>query len=332
MMRSAISTLLMALAIAPAAHAQGASAAGATATETVPQRLSLAELRKRYQKPGDRYIDVGGVELRYRDEGKGPVLLLLHGSRSTLNAWDGVTARLKDRYRIIRYDFAPTGLSGPVSDAALKAIGAPENVPLGILDKLGVDKAIVVGVSSGGTLGYYLAAAHPERVSALVLSNTPSDPVPNLKVELTPALQAAVDKFKRTGVEGIDFWTEYLRGLYGEPARVKPGLAEYYYTINLRQKEPNQLSLLALTANNEKTMANLRAVKAPTLILWGMRDHVLKPENGQALYGYLTGAKSRSFVALDDVGHYPPMESPERIADLIDTYLRDGLNLFKAAK
>jgi pimeloyl-ACP methyl ester carboxylesterase len=330
MIRSAISALLMTLAIVPATHAQ--TGPTAAASEAVPQRLSVAELRKRFQKPGDRYIDIKGVELRYRDEGKGPVLLLLHGSRSTLNAWDGVTARLKNRYRIIRYDFAPTGLSGPVSDEALKAIGAPENVPLAILDRLGIDKAIVVGVSSGGTLGYYLAAAHPERVEALVLSNTPSDPVPNLKVELTPALQAAVDKFKRTGVEGMDFWTEYLRGLYGEPARMKPGLADYYYTINLRQKEPNQLGLLALTANNEKTMANLKAVKAPTLILWGMRDHVLKPENGQALYNYLTGAKSRSFVALADVGHYPPMESPERIADLIDAWLNDGLNFRKGPK
>jgi pimeloyl-ACP methyl ester carboxylesterase len=323
----------MALAIVPAVHAQGAPAAAAAAsTEAVPQRLSVAELRKRYQKPGDRYVDVGGVELRYRDEGKGPVLLLLHGSRSTLNAWDGVTARLKDRYRIIRYDQPPTGLSGPLSDAARKAVGSPEGLVRGFLDKLGVAKATVVGVSSGGTAGYYFAAAYPDRVEALVLSNTPSDPVPNLKVTNPPKLEAAVQNFKRTGVEGMDFWTEYLTFLYGEPGRMKPGLPEYYYTINLRQKEPNQLGLHALTANAETTMARLAAVKAPTLILWGMRDQVLKPENGQALYGYLTGAKSRSFIALDDVGHYPPMESPERIADLIDAYLRDGLNLPKGAK
>jgi pimeloyl-ACP methyl ester carboxylesterase len=329
MKRYAITTLLMATTITPAAHAQ--SAPSVTTTEAVPQRLSLAELRKRYQKPGDHYIDISGVELRYRDEGKGPVLLLLHGSRSTLNAWDGVTARLKDRYRVIRYDQPPTGLSGPLSDAARAAIGSPEGLVRGFLDKLGVDKVIVVGVSSGGTAGYYFAAAYPDRVEALVLSNTPSDPVPNLKVETPPKLQAAVDKFKRTGVEDMDFWSEYLASLYGEPSRIKPGLIDYYYSVNLRQTEPNQLGLHALTTNGN-TMARLAAVKAPTLILWGMRDYVLKPENGQALYSYLTGAKSRSFVALDDVGHYPPMESPERIADLIDTYLRDGLNFRKGPK
>ncbi|MEC3947475.1 alpha/beta fold hydrolase [Sphingobium sp. HWE2-09] len=330
MMRYAIPTLLMAMAVVPAAQAQGAPSA--PSAEAVPQRLTLAELRKRYQKPGDRYVNVSGVDIRYRDEGKGPVLLLLHGSRSTLNAWDGVTARLKDRYRIVRYDQPPTGLSGPLSDAARAAIGSPEGLVRGFLDKLGVDKVIVVGVSSGGTAGYYFAAAYPDRVEALVLSNTPSDPVPNLKVKTPPKLEAAVEKFKRTGVEGLDFWTEYLASLYGEPSRIKPGLIDYYYNINLRQKEPNMLGLYALTANADVTMARLAAVKAPTLILWGMRDHVLKPENGQALYGYLTGAKSRSFVALDDVGHYPPMESPERIADLIDTYLRDGLNFRKSPK
>ncbi|MET0364092.1 MAG: alpha/beta hydrolase [Sphingobium sp.] len=310
---------LLAVAATPVAVAQDVAA---TAAPSVPHRLSLAELRKRYQKPGDRYMTVGGVELRYRDEGKGPVLLLLHGSRSTLNHWDGVAARLKGRYRIIRYDQPPTGLSGPVTDAALKVVGSPEGLVLGVLDKLGIAKATLVGVSSGGTLAYYFAAAHPERVDALVLSNTPSDPVPNLKVVNPPALDAAVADFKRTGIESRDFWREYLTFLYGEPGRLTPDKIDYYYTINLRENEPNARGLHALTANAETTMARLSAVKASTLILWGMRDPVLKPGNGQALFGYLTGAKSRSFVALEDVGHYPPMEVPDRIADLIDAYLR----------
>jgi len=63
----------------------------------------------------------------------------------------------------------------------------------------------VVGVSSGGTLGYYFAATYPDRVDALVLSNTPSDSVARFMVKNSPGLDAALAEFKRTGVEGRDF-------------------------------------------------------------------------------------------------------------------------------
>jgi pimeloyl-ACP methyl ester carboxylesterase len=290
--------------------------------DTAPVRLTLAELRHRYQAPGDRYVTVGGVELRYRDEGKGPVLLLLHGSRSTLNAWDGVTARLKDRYRVLRFDQPPTGLSGPLSDAARQAIGSPEALVAGFLDKLGVTKANVFGVSSGGTLGYYFAATYPDRVDALILANTPSDPVGATKLASTPAIDAALAAAKRNGYEGRDFWSAYLGFLYGDPKRLKPGTVDYYYTTNLRVAEANPFGLHALTSNNAATLAHLHGVRAPVLILWGMRDKVLAGATaGRALEHYLTAAKSVSFVALDSVGHYPPMESPERVADLVDAYL-----------
>lgn len=290
--------------------------------DTAPVRLTLTELRHRYQAPGDRYVTVGGVELRYRDEGKGPVLLLLHGSRSTLNAWDGVTARLKGRYRILRFDQPPTGLSGPLSDAARKAVGSPEALVAGFLDALGVTKASVFGVSSGGTLGYYFAATYPGRVDALILANTPSDPVGATKIASTPAIDTALVAAKRNGYEGRDFWSAYLGFLYGDPHRMKPGTVDYYYTTNMRVTEANPFGLHALTSNAAATLAHLHAVRAPVLILWGMRDQVLPGETaGRALERYLTGAKSVSFVALDSVGHYPPMESPERVADLVDAYL-----------
>ncbi|PEQ11402.1 hypothetical protein B2G71_17780 [Novosphingobium sp. PC22D] len=215
----------------------------------VPRRLSLAELRERFGSPEDKYVTVKGVELRYRDEGEGPVLLLLHGSRSTIRAWDGVAARLKDRYRVVRFDMPPTGLSGPLSDEAVAAVGSPENLVAGFLDALGIDKANVAGMSSGGTLSYYFAAGYPDRVENLILANTPSNPVPTLKVETPPALAAAIARFKQTGIEGMDFWSNYLGGLYGEKDRLDPDLVEYYYETNLRVNEPNPRGLHALTAN-----------------------------------------------------------------------------------
>lgn len=319
MMRS---MLLAACALGLAAVPGAALAKQDKSAAATVKRVSLAELRKSHGAPDDRYVTVKGVELRYRDEGTGPVLLLNHGSRSTLNAWDGVTARLKDRYRIVRFDIPPTGLSGPLSDEAKKAVGSPEGLVAGFLDALGIDKANVAGVSSGGTLSYYFAAAYPDRVENLILSNTPSNPVPELKVETPADLEAATERAKRTGVEDMDYWSAYLGSLYGVKSRLKPETVKYYYETNLRIAEPNPRGLHALTANKDVTMAYLAKVKAPVMLVWGMRDYVLPPVQGRDLESYLVNARSRSFVALDSVGHYPPMESPEAVADLIDAYIR----------
>ena len=315
----AAAAVLSATLVAPA-HAAPAPAKA----EAVPARVSLADLRKRFGKPGDKYVTIKGVELRYRDEGPrtGPVLLLNHGSRSTLNQWDGVTAYLKGRYRIVRFDMPANGLSGSLSDAAKAAVGSPEALVDGFLDALKIDKVNIAGVSSGGTLSYYFAAAHPERVENLILSNTPSNAVPNLKVTTPPDLAAATTRFKQTGIEGVDFWTAYLGSLYGVRSRMPASLPAYYYEINLRVKEPNVTGLHALTANADKTMAQLARVKVPVMLIWGMRDYVLPAEQGHDLEKYLVNAQSRSFVALDTVGHYPPMESPEAFADLMDAFIR----------
>jgi len=287
----------------------------------VPARATLDQLRARYQRSGDHYLDLDGVSIRYRDEGHGPALVLLHGSRSTLDSWDGVVARLKSHYPIIRFDQPPTGLSGPVSDAALKEIGSPEAVVAGVMDALHVDHATIAGTSSGGTLAYYFAATYPKRVDALILSNTPADDVGTLKPASTPALDAAIARFKATGVEGRDFWQAYLTDLYGDPSRITPQLVDYFYGISLRTIEPNRYKLHALTSDVAATADHLHRVTAPVLILWGMRDPVLLPAAEHVLTARLDQAKSVSTIELSDVGHYPPLEVPARYAALIDAYL-----------
>lgn len=290
-------------------------------TSGVNHPLTLAELRQRYGAPGDRYANLGGVEVRYRDEGSGPVLLLLHGSSSTLNSWDGVVARLKGRYRIIRFDQPPLGLSGHLSDEAIKTVGQPEALVARLLDELRIRSVSVFGTSSGGTMAYYFAATYPDRVDNLILSNTPADPVHNDKIPVSPALAAEMARAKQLGYRDLEYWRVYLSFLYGEPRRLTPETIAYYQGTNMRTPEANQFGLHALTIHNETTMARLKAVRAPVLILWGMRDPVLPPPAGKALYRYLANAVSRSFVAMETVGHYPPLESPVATADLVDAYL-----------
>ncbi|MET0245530.1 MAG: alpha/beta hydrolase [Sphingomonas sp.] len=309
---------LISLVAALCAVATGAAAQPAPAPSPVP----LAELRAKLASPADSYLKIaGGVELRYRDEGKGPVLLLLHGSRSTLSSWDPVVAKLVKHYRVVRFDQPPQGLSGPLTKDAIAAVGSPEDMVRQFLDALKIDRVSVLGTSSGGTLAYYFAATYPDRVNGLVLSNTPSDPVNGLKPVLTPEMTAANARAKANGLEDRPYWRTYFEWLWGDKGRITEDQVSAYFNYNLRGIDANYTGLQALTANREVTMARLAGVKAPVLIIWGMRDPVLPPYLGEKLDGYLANARTRSFVALEDVGHYPPVEVPDRYARLVLAWL-----------
>lgn len=141
---------------------------GAVAQDVAKPYLTLEQLREKYQDRQSRYTTIGGMEVHYKDEGKGPVLLLVHGSSSTMKTWDAMAPLLRKNYRVIRYDVPGVGLSGDVPDQAVATI-KPEAIAEQLLAQLGVTKVTVIGVSSGGTLGSFLAAKRPDLVERLII-------------------------------------------------------------------------------------------------------------------------------------------------------------------
>jgi pimeloyl-ACP methyl ester carboxylesterase len=300
-----------------------ASAASAQTQPPAPAAhsdwLSLKDLRAKYADPAGRIAMIDGLEVYYKDEGQGPVLLMIHGSVSTLHTWDGEVARLKSHFRIIRFDIPPQGLSGPVSDEAVARV-RPVDIPEGLLEKLHVTRATVIGVSSGGTMAVQLAAKRPDLVERLILSDAPSDPVVTTHLQESPALRTEEAAAKATGFHSMGFWNAFFDFFGGDPKRITPALRQQYYDMNRRGPEPNLISLDAKVADHAAAVEAMAKVRAPTLLLWGGRDPLLPPAAAHALMGYLTGAEV-SLIIMPDVGHYPPLEVPERFADGIEAYI-----------
>jgi pimeloyl-ACP methyl ester carboxylesterase len=298
----------------------GAPAGAQTVAAVHPEWLTLQQLRAKYADPAGRIARIKGVEVYYKDEGAGPVLLMIHGSNSTLRTWDVEVERLKSRYRIIRFDIPPQGLSGPVSDAAVARL-RPVDIPEGLLDQLHVTRATVIGVSSGGTLAVALAAKRPELVERLILSDAPSDPVVVTGLKRPQALLDQEAVLKATGFKTRAFWDAFFDFFGGDPRRITPELRQQYYDMNRRGPEPNLLSLDAKVSDDHAgAVETMAKVRAPTLLLWGGKDPLLPPSAAHALMGYLTGAQV-SLIILPDVGHYPPLEAPVRFAEGIEAYI-----------
>ena len=131
-----------------------------------------AEALARYGGAPSQFVEIDGTRLHYRDEGQGPVLVLLHGSRANLQQWDGWVGQLGSRFRIIRVDAFAHGLTGA---DGMRDYSAERQLKLldALLQRLGVERFVLGGTSGGATEAVRYTALHPERVEKLVLSTVP---------------------------------------------------------------------------------------------------------------------------------------------------------------
>ena len=309
----------------PITGAFAQTAANAPDSPTTP-RLTVAQLRAKYGDKQSRYMAVKGMEIHYKDEGprRAPVLLMIHGSQSSLRTWDRITTLMKKRYRIIRLDIPGYGLSSSATDEAAKTV-QPVEVVEGLLDGLGVKTvAATVGVSSGGTMAMYLAAKRPELVERLILSNTPSDPVDTSHLVPSPGFKAAQDRARQTGYQDLDFWDQYLSFFSGDPARISAKTKAEYWDFNRRGPEKYPVAMVARIGDGKQATIEMARITTPTFLVWGSGDPLLPEAAVTAITRYLKNAPI-SKVLMPDVGHYPPLEVPDRFARWIETYVEAGV-------
>lgn len=323
-----LKVLLSALLLAPAASSSpvlAQMAANAPDSPATP-RLTVAQLRAKYADRQSRYITVKGMEIHYKDEGprKAPVLLMIHGSQSSLRTWDRITLLLKKRYRVIRFDIPGYGLSSPATDEAAANV-KPLEVTEGLIEGLGIRKiAAAVGVSSGGTMAMYLAAKRPELVERLILSNTPSDPVDTSHMVQTPGFLAAQDRARQTGYQDFDFWDQYLSFFAGDAGRISKRTRMEYWDFNRRSPEKHPIAMVARIGDGKQAAVEMAKITAPTFLVWGSGDPLLPEAAVNAITRYLQNA-TISKVLMPDVGHYPPLEVPDRFARWVETYVEAGV-------
>lgn len=315
--------VLASLAAPVSAHIQDPPAASA---DMVPgDILSLAELRARYADAQSRYVTIKGIELHYKDEGTGEVLLLLHGSQSTMRTYDRIAARLKGRYRVIRLDLPSYGLSADIPDD-VAASTKPVEIVEGFVDQLKLKQLSVAGVSSGGTMAAFLAAKRPELVTRLILSNMPSDRYSAGHLVLPESFIAAQKRFAAAKRHDRNFWYEYLRYFAGDPARMTDEIIAEYDEFGRRADDPNRLALIAQVGDGVAAQAEFGKVTAQVLLIWGTADPLLPESAAKALAGHLPKA-TVSQILLPDVGHYPPLEVPERFADIMTVWLEQAASI-----
>jgi pimeloyl-ACP methyl ester carboxylesterase len=152
----------------------------------------------------------------------------------------------------------------------------------------------------------------------------PSDPVETAQLVQPQKFLDAQQRVKETGLQDEIFWDAFMDYFSGVPARISPALRQEYFDMNRRVPEKNLIKLVARVADNAVTSQLLGSITQPVLLIWGTADPLLPAAAADRLAFYLKAAPI-SRVLLPDVGHYPPLEVPERFADITVTYLEQVL-------
>ena len=269
--------------------------------------LSRAAAEAKFTRGPGEFVEASGLRFHVRQEGPegAPVIVMIHGNASMLQSWDGWADDLSHDFRVIRYDLAGHGLTGP--DPA--GTYGPERDAAqlkDLLDKLNVTKAVLIGNSLGGQIAWHFAAANPDRVEKLVLVAPGGFPLPGLdfgqKVQLPDAAKALPYTLKPEAVKAR------ISVLYGDPARFTPQMLDNYYQSwlapGVRQAQLDRVQAYML----EDPTAKLSSIQAPTLLVWGEKDRLVAFATTPAKFQ--AAMPNAKLISFPDLGHLPQEEDP----------------------
>ena len=262
-------------------------------------------------------IKTNNIELYYEIHGAGQPLVLISGLGYSLWQWHKMVPFLAEHFQVITFDNRGVGQSdkpaGPYTAQMLAADTA------GLLDALGIEKAIIAGHSMGGFIAQAMALDFPQKVAKLILCSTNFGGPHHVPVTaeamkvLTDVTSDALTRFKNgLAVSTAPDWSEknpemiedWVKWRVANPIDPAPYQAQMAIGFGLMPE--------AAAFENKLPRLNV-----PTLILFGAHDKVVPPENASLLAEKISGSK---VVILPNAGHFFPIEVAEAASRTITDF------------
>jgi pimeloyl-ACP methyl ester carboxylesterase len=287
------------------------------------------------QESGEHLARVGEVELAWDELGDpdGEPMLMVMGLGAQLIHWDKRFCELLGErgFRVIRFDNRDSGhssrLKGPPPKTAAMLLGSRRSLAYslddmaddaaGLLDGLGIDSAHLVGASMGGMIAQVVGYRHPDKVRSLGLIMTGS----GKRVASLPRLRAFGTLLTRPARTRDQFVELLVRtfGVIGSPEHetdedwLRATAGATWDRGHSRAGVARQLH--AITASRDRSR-NLRAVRAPTVVIHGERDPLVRPAAGRSLARAIPGAELRMIPGM---GHDLPRAVWPEVVEAIAT-------------
>jgi len=249
-------------------------------------------------------VSSGNASIYYEVHGEGPCVVFAHGRGGNAASWWQQVPEFSASYRVVVFDHRCFGRSRCATEDFDRAKFDADLIA--ILDQECIGQAAIVCQSMGGWTGLRTTLRHPERVSCLVLSNTPAG-VDTPKVRA--ALAEARVMFATEGVGSAAVADDF-------PERA-PESAFLYRQINgLNLQIPEAL---AFGEDVWHRAEDLEGFTTPTLMITSDHDRLIPPGAVKEVAALISGAQ---FVQLPGAGHSPYFEIPEAFNRTIAPFLK----------
>ncbi len=283
------------------------------------------QLRAEYAQPPSQFVLVDGVPLHLRDEGRGAPLILLNGHLGSLHMWDAWMPALTRRFRVIRFDYPPYGLSGPDPSGIYSTARAVDLLGK-LADQLKLKRFHVGGTSNGALVAVFYAIAHPERVDRLVVSTLPAGRPPSRTP--SPAMMAAVAESRHLApFQSREFFDAFLHDIIANDAIITPQLVDRYFSINNRAGAKSWVDAYIQTQyqlwDSIDIAKQYARLTRPILIQWGADGVVLPAQIGGEVAALFVNAPT-TLTPYQGAGHLPMIEQPELTVREAVRFLRRG--------
>lgn len=243
----------------------------------------------------------------------GPALLLIHALGTSHRIWHDLTAALRFRGPILRYDLAGHGLS-EVGECPYSIAGLSRDA-LGLLDRLGIESVVACGLSVGGLVAQELGLSAQPRVRGVALCSTAA------RIGSAEGWRSRVEQVHAGGVAAIAD-TVMARWFSPQFRSLEPDVVRGYRCM--LERTPSESYLAMLHALHEADFTErVRELRVPALVVSGELDEATPPALGRELAGSIPAAR---FEVLAGASHLLSVEKPRELAALIDGF-SEGLGL-----
>lgn len=282
-----------------------------------------------------RTVDIGG-EVHYVEfGGRGRPIVLVHGLGGSHANWLSVGPRLTRLGRVVALDLAGHGRTRAIGRTA--EVGDNRRLLGRFLTEVAREPAVLVGNSMGGFISLGEAALEPDKVDRLILVDPAVPRAPNAPFDhgvtlffagvLLPGVGAIMMR-RRAGRGPERMVRDTLALCCVDPSRVDPevvaahvALAEERLTYGRVVGRDFLAAVRSLTAQlvrHKRFGETVAAVRAPTLIVQGSEDRLVRLE---AVRQLIAARPEWRLEILDGIGHVPQLEAPDRFMAVVEPWL-----------
>jgi len=277
--------------------------------------------------PDSQFIEVNGLRVHVKVAGQGePALILLHGLGSSTVSWEQVAGPLAERRLVISLDRPGFGLTerpmrGQWTGESPYSPTAQADMIVALMDKLGVQQAILVGHSAGGTIAAITALRHPQRTRALVLVAAAIYQGGGAPAWIRPLL--ATPQMRKIGPLLVRYifgsrGEQIIRSAWYDPSKITPELLARYQRPLRIPNWDRAFWEVTLATQPLNLAERLDELTMPALVITGDRDTWVATDLSVRLADELPQGQ---LAVIPQCGHVPQEEQPAEFLRIIIPFL-----------